>query len=124
MFLLFLTFSVPVVDSIVLLQDGHCYTRSEAVLRVLALCDGPTQLLSSLFIVPRFIRDAFYDVVGATRYFFFGMSQECRRPTPETRSRFIEQVCLVSSLLLFFLFWKSVEKKRDEFLSGCRWLVS
>ena len=96
-----------------LLQDGTYYTRSDAVLRVLAVCDGPAQLLSGFYFVPRFIRDSVYDLVGKTRYIVFGVNQECPRPAPGMRSRFIEVSLMLLSCFRFL--------SCDEFLSASFW---
>ena len=47
--------------------------------------------LSFLFIlVPRKIRDGFYDYVAKNRYKWFGMKEDaCMLPPPEMRKRFI-----------------------------------
>ncbi len=76
-------------DSVVLLEDGQTYTKSDAAIRVATRLGGPYRLLGPFRYVPRFVRDAVYDFVAATRYRIFGKREECMVPTPEIRDRFL-----------------------------------
>lgn len=77
------------LDSIVLVEDGRVYQRSDAALRIARRLRGIWPLLYGFMIVPRFIRDRVYDVVAANRYRWFGKEDACRVPTPELRARFL-----------------------------------
>ena len=81
--------STPVPDSIVLIEDGRAYFRSDAALRIVRHLTFPWPLLYAFAIVPRFIRDGVYDVVAARRYQWFGRRDVCMIPTPELRRRFL-----------------------------------
>ena len=71
--------------------EGHRkFSRSTAVLRIVAHMMAPWRLLSHLAIIPRPLRDAVYNQVSARRYRIFGKADACRIPTPEERSRFLE----------------------------------
>src|SRR5690606_12056108 len=76
-------------DSIVLIQDGRVYQRSDAALRIAAHLSGPWPLLSRLKVLPKALRDAVYDFVARNRYRWFGRQDACRVPTPELRERFL-----------------------------------
>lgn len=78
------------LDSVVLVQDEETFTQSDAVLRVCAVLDAPFFLLACLYGVPRIIRDPVYRLVGRWRHTVFGSTAECRRPTPDLKSRFID----------------------------------
>jgi predicted DCC family thiol-disulfide oxidoreductase YuxK len=78
------------LDNIVLVEDGACYTRSTAALRILRHLRGPWVLLYVLLLVPRPIRDAGYDCFARNRYRWFGKRSECSIPSPEIRARFLE----------------------------------
>jgi len=41
-------------------------------------------------IVPKFIRDAVYNVIAKNRYSWFGKKNECWIPTPDLNALFIE----------------------------------
>ena len=77
------------LDNIVLVEDGVCYVRSTAALRILRRLSWPWPLLYAAVIVPRPIRDGVYDWVARNRYRWFGKSEVCRLPTPSERARFL-----------------------------------
>ena len=72
------------------MQDGVAYIRSDAILRAVATLEGPVFLLACFLFVPRIIRDTVYTLVGSVRHRVFGTFDECRRPTPELKSRFLD----------------------------------
>lgn len=77
-------------DTLVLLEHGRRYDRSDAVLRILRQLRAPWPLLFVFIVVPRPIRDWMYDVVARRRYRWFGRRETCMVPTPELRARFLE----------------------------------
>ncbi len=77
-------------DTIVLVEDGRCYVRSTAALRIARRLGGAWPLLSVLLAVPAPLRDAAYRFVARHRYRWFGTRDACRLPTPELRSRFLD----------------------------------
>jgi predicted DCC family thiol-disulfide oxidoreductase YuxK len=46
-------------------------------------------LLYHFIVLPRPLRDAFYDWIARNRYRWFGQRDTCRIPTPELRARFL-----------------------------------
>jgi predicted DCC family thiol-disulfide oxidoreductase YuxK len=76
-------------DTIVLVEHGRACTRSSAALRIAQHLGGWWRLLTILFAVPPFLRDAAYDLFASNRYRWFGKSETCRIPTPEMRERFL-----------------------------------
>ena len=79
--------SIP--DSIVLIQDGHVYFRSDAPLRIVRGLTFPWPLFAVFAVVPRVIRDRVYDFIAAHRYRWFGRRDVCMVPTPEVKDRFL-----------------------------------
>ena len=77
------------LDSIVLIEDGRVYRKSDAVLRIARRLPGAWPLLYGAMAVPRVLRDAVYDWVARNRYRWFGRSDTCRVPTPELKARFL-----------------------------------
>ncbi len=77
-------------DSLVLLSEGKVHKKSGAALRIAGKLNGLYPLLKAFLIIPPFIRDGVYDIIARNRYKWFGKRDECRIPTPELRSRFIE----------------------------------
>jgi predicted DCC family thiol-disulfide oxidoreductase YuxK len=80
----------PLVDSIVLVEDGGVYVRSAAALRIARWLGFPWVLGYGLMIVPRPLRDAIYDLVARRRYRWFGRRETCMVPSPGIRDRFLD----------------------------------
>lgn len=76
-------------NSFILYEDGKMYTRSDAALRVFSRLKK-WKWMGMFKIVPRFIRNAVYNLIAKNRYSWFGKRDECMIPTPELKSRFIE----------------------------------
>ena len=78
------------LGSIVLIEDGMLYQKSEAVLRILGRLKPIWPLLAVFIIVPRVIRDGVYDIVAQNRYAWFGKQRSCELMDPADKLRFIE----------------------------------
>ena len=84
------------VDSVVFVerkpgtQDERVFIRSDAALRVAGYLGGAWKLLLVFRIIPRPVRDFFYDLFAKYRYRFFGKYDSCMLPSPDVRSRFID----------------------------------
>lgn len=78
------------VESVILIEDGRAYTRSDAALRILPYLRFPWPLLQPLVALPRPIRDSIYDWVARNRYRWFGKLEVCPIPGPELRPRFLD----------------------------------
>jgi len=78
-------------DSIILLENGIVYTKSNAALRVAKKLTGAWSALYAFMIVPQFIRNAVYDLAARNRYKWFGKKEACWIPTPELKDLFIDQ---------------------------------
>ena len=78
------------LNSVVLYENGTVYTRSSSVLRTFKLMGGPLSYLAVFGIIPRRIRDFFYNYVSHHRYNWFGKREECMLPRPEWKARFLE----------------------------------
>ncbi|MEZ4700339.1 MAG: DCC1-like thiol-disulfide oxidoreductase family protein [Rhodothermales bacterium] len=82
------------LDSIVLVENGRCYSRSTAALRIARRMPALWPMLYAAIVIPRPIRDAVYDWIARNRYRWFGRTESCRIPTPDLRSRFVEDPVL------------------------------
>jgi predicted DCC family thiol-disulfide oxidoreductase YuxK len=82
----------PVPDSMVLIQDGRIFMRSDAALRIARQLGGGYPLLYPLILLPRWIRDRVYDWVARNRYRWFGKRESCMIPTPELRRKFLDDL--------------------------------
>lgn len=77
------------IDSVVYHRKGKVYVKSTAVLYILRDLAGWKSLLFGAIILPRIIRDFFYDQFAKRRYMLFGKKEECMLPTPDIRSKFL-----------------------------------
>jgi predicted DCC family thiol-disulfide oxidoreductase YuxK len=77
-------------NSFILIENNNLYTHSTAVLRMLRLLGGGWKLLYGFIIIPRFIRDAVYNLIARNRYKWFGRKEECWLPRPEWKERFLD----------------------------------
>ena len=74
-------------DSVVLIEQGQAYRKSDAALRLIPYLRWPWQCLRAGWLLPRFLRDWLYDGFAARRYTWFGKSDTCMIPTPATTQR-------------------------------------
>lgn len=81
---------LPAMDTVVLIEGRRVYTRSDAVLEILRRLPAKWSWLSAFKIVPKFLRDAVYKLIGRYRYNIFGKREACWLPTPELRARFLD----------------------------------
>ena len=83
------------IDSLVLVDRAagaeRVFMRSDAALRVASYLGGWWKLLAIFSLVPRPLRDFFYDVFARYRYRLFGRYDRCMLPAPELRSRFLDE---------------------------------
>lgn len=75
--------------SLLLVEDGHGTTDSEAILRVLAHFGGLWRMTALLRWIPRRWRDTAYRGLARRRYRWFGRREQCLLPTPEQTARFL-----------------------------------
>lgn len=77
------------LDSVVLVEDGTLYTKSDAVIRTARHLGGIYHLLRPTAIVPTRLRNLVYDFVANRRYRWFGKRDACMMPTPDVEERFL-----------------------------------
>jgi predicted DCC family thiol-disulfide oxidoreductase YuxK len=85
-------FNLPVndINSFILLEGDSLFKRSSAALRIAKRLSGGWKLLYGFMIIPRFIRDAVYNLIAKNRYKWFGKKEGCMVPTAELKERFLE----------------------------------
>jgi len=76
-------------DTIVVVDEGRVFFRSDAVLKIMQRLGGIWSVMTALRIFPRQWRDGLYNFVARRRYGFFGRSEQCSVPNDDLRSRFI-----------------------------------
>lgn len=77
------------LDSVVLVEDGEVYRKSDAVIRVAELLGRPYRAGAAGRAVPQSIRDALYDFVADNRYDVFGRKDQCMLPDEDVSDRFL-----------------------------------
>jgi len=78
------------LSSIVVVDGDRAYMRSDAALRIARDLSAPWNALPAFRFVPRFLRDAAYELVARNRYQWFGTRESCRLPTPDVAARFLD----------------------------------
>lgn len=78
------------MESFVLVDDDKAYYKSSAALHVCKNLKGLWKTLFIFIIIPRPIRNIFYNIVADNRYKWFGKKESCMIPSPEIRNRFIQ----------------------------------
>ncbi len=76
-----------------LIRDGdseRLLSRSDAALFVLGKLTWPWKAAAILSLLPRFIRNAVYDLIARHRYRVFGKHETCPIPEPKWQERFID----------------------------------
>ena len=76
-------------SSVILIDNGKAYTQSSAAFRICKYLDGGWKLVYGIMVIPKFIRDFFYNIIARNRYKWFGKRKECMVPTPEMIERFL-----------------------------------
>ncbi len=66
--------------------------RSDAVLYLGRELGGIWGVMAWSRVIPRFIRDAVYNLVASTRYKVFGKYETCMLPEPRHRNKFLDTV--------------------------------
>ncbi|MCK6648528.1 MAG: thiol-disulfide oxidoreductase DCC family protein [Bacteroidia bacterium] len=84
-----LAIDVQKIDSIILIEDDQFNVKSSAILRITKKLNGAYPLFSGLIIIPKFVRDAVYDLIARNRYKWFGKKESCMIPTSDVKERFI-----------------------------------
>ena len=77
-------------QSLVLLDNGECFIKSDAALQTASYLNLPWCLMKYFRFLPKRFRDIFYDLVAGKRYRWFGRQEECLVPSPELKLRFLE----------------------------------
>ncbi len=78
------------LHSIIVIENGLAFERSNAALKISKHLDG---IWSSLYIfrfIPRIIRDGLYNLIARYRYTIFGKQDHCMIPSAELKARFID----------------------------------
>jgi len=76
-------------DSFVFIENDKVFKKSSAALRIANKLGGLWKIFYPFIIIPKFIRDFFYNLIAKNRYKLFGKKDACRIPTPELKQKFL-----------------------------------
>jgi len=76
-------------ETMVYIEHGAVFQRSDAMLRILRNLPSPWPVVALARFCPRIIRDAVYSLIAHNRYRIFGKRDECLVPTRDLSSRFL-----------------------------------
>ena len=79
-----------ILHSIVVVDGDQVLERSDAALRIAKHLGNPWKALTLFKILPKFFRDACYNLIATNRYRIFGKQDSCMIPTPERKERFVD----------------------------------
>lgn len=76
-------------DTIIVIKDvSTILTKSDAAIYVMSRSSKLFFFLKLFLILPNFIRDGVYNIIGRNRYKWFGKKNECRVITNDIKDRF------------------------------------
>lgn len=76
-------------ETMVLVQGGRLFTKSDAFLEVMRQLPAPWPIATIGRVLPRSIRDWCYDRIARNRYRLFGKRQQCLVPSSDVAARFL-----------------------------------
>ena len=77
-------------NSIILIRGNTVYSKSDAALNIARKLRGIWPVFYGFIILPRNLRDYFYNLIARQRYRICGMRDECFLPGPEISDRFLQ----------------------------------
>lgn len=78
------------LHSIVVIEEGRAFEQSDAALRIVKHLEGVWKIFMVFKILPKFLRDACYNLISSHRYTIFGKDDSCMIPSAELKARFVE----------------------------------
>ena len=78
------------VDSVILVESSQTLIKSDAVLAIASKLGLPWSILQIFKIIPKALRDWFYDLVAKNRIKLFGKKDVCSLPTPRERQQILD----------------------------------
>ena len=80
----------PEFDTIYFYTGGKIHDRSSAILKIVKNLKQPFRIAMIFLIVPKFIRDFFYDIVAKNRHKIIKSTVTCRLTSVEERKFFLD----------------------------------
>jgi len=84
-------YRIPVdTDSVILIENNRYYHKSTAILRMCRKLNHFYPVLFLFILIPKPIRDVFYDFIAKNRQWFSKQLSTCILPSPEDQKRFLK----------------------------------
>lgn len=81
--------SQQALSSVILIEEGQLFTKSDAVIKIAHQLSGWPQLFFYTKWIPKVIRNFFYDVLAKYRYRLFGKKTSCMVPSKKMQDKFL-----------------------------------
>lgn len=78
------------LNSVIFIYNGKIYTQSSAAIRICKHLNRGWKLFYGLIIIPKILRDFFYNIIARNRYKWFGKKDQCMIPPSDWKERFLE----------------------------------
>ena len=78
-------------ETLLLVESGQMYVKSDAIFRILKLLPFPWPTLTCFRLIPQSVREWIYDRVARNRYRWFGKKSDCAVPSAEEEARFLSK---------------------------------
>ena len=77
------------MKSVVFYRDGKIFIQSDAIIETGRAMGGFFGLAIILKLIPKFLRNFFYDIIAKNRYKWFGVKETCRMPSENEREKLL-----------------------------------
>ena len=78
-------------ETMLYVEGNQCFEKSDAFLKVMVQLKLPFRLFTIFELIPKSIRDWFYDRIALNRYALFGKYDRCILPEPDHQQRFLNR---------------------------------
>lgn len=75
--------------SMIYIENGNCFTQSDAVLKVISQLAWPWRVIIITRLIPKRLRDWGYDRIAFNRYRLFGKYDYCRIPEARHQQHYL-----------------------------------
>jgi predicted DCC family thiol-disulfide oxidoreductase YuxK len=78
-------FNQPDINSVIFIENGQAYIKSEAFFRIASNLGGLFKIMTVFRILPKKFSDWIYDVIAKNRYNWFGKKEVCMIISRQTK---------------------------------------